>query len=148
MADTCTVRYRKILKEAVIPTHAHGAAEDVGMDLFAAVEVEVPSQGWETVRTGICVEIPVGYEGQVRPRSGLARRHGLTVLNSPGTVDPGYRGELQVTLVNFGKKPYTVRVGDRIAQLIVASYAPVKWQLAESLSETSRGEDGFGSTGR
>lgn len=148
MADTCTVRYRKILDEAVIPTYAHGPAEDAGMDLFAALEVEVQPQGWKTVRTGICVEIPSGYEGQVRPRSGLARRHGLTLLNSPGTVDPGYRGELQVTLVNFGKKPYTVRVGDRIAQLIVASYAPVKWQLAESLSETSRGEDGFGSTGR
>ena len=148
MDDSCTVRYRKILEEAVIPTYAHGAAEDVGMDLCAAVEVNVPPQCWETVRTGICVEIPAGYEGQVRPRSGLARRHGLTLLNSPGTVDPGYRGELQVTLVNFGKEPYQVRVGDRIAQLVVASYAPVKWQLAESLSETSRGEDGFGSTGR
>ena len=148
MAATCTVRYRKILEEAVIPTYAHGATEDVGMDLCAAVEVEVPPQRWESVRTGICVEIPAGYEGQVRPRSGLARRHGLTLLNSPGTVDPGYRGEIEVTLVNFGREPYQVRVGDRIAQLVVASYAPVKWKLAESLSETSRGEDGFGSTGR
>ena len=118
------------------------------MDLFAAEDAELPPGRWKSVRTGISIEIPPGYEGQVRPRSGLARRHGLTLLNSPGTVDPGYRGELQVTLVNFGPDAYFVRAGDRIAQLIVSRYAQVKWDLAESLDPSRRGEGGFGSTGR
>ena len=150
MAETRTVpvRYRKIRASACMPSYAHGASEDAGMDLYAAEEVEIPSQGWKTVPTGICIELPVGYEGQVRPRSGLARRHGLTVLNNPGTIDPGYRGEIEVVLVNFGPESYRVRAGDRIAQLIVASYASVEWILAESLSDSARGSGGYGSTGQ
>ena len=118
------------------------------MDLFAAEDAELQPGTWKSVRTGICIEIPEGFEGQVRPRSGLARRHGLTLLNSPGTIDPGYRGEVQVTLVNFGRDPYRIRSGDRIAQLIVAAYAAVRWELAESLCDSGRGAGGFGSTGR
>lgn len=118
------------------------------MDLFAAVEAELKPNQWKSVRTGISVEIPPGYEGQVRPRSGLARRHGLTLLNSPGTIDPGFRGEIQVTLVNFGPDTYHVRAGDRIAQLVVSSYARVEWELADTLADTKRGAGGFGSTGR
>ena len=118
------------------------------MDLRAAEEVELGAREWKAVGTGLSVEIPPGYEGQVRPRSGLARKHGVTLLNSPGTVDPGYRGELQVTLINFGNVPYRVRVGDRIAQLVIGRYADVQWVEVESLSASDRGTDGFGSTGR
>ena len=118
------------------------------MDLFAAAEAELKPNQWKSVRTGISVEIPPGYEGQVRPRSGLARRHGLTLLNSPGTIDPGFRGEIQVTLVNFGPQTYHVRPGDRIAQLVVSSYARVEWELSDTLADSKRGAGGFGSTGR
>lgn len=148
MPELLTLRYRKLLETAVEPTYAHGAFEDAGMDLYSAEDAELQPQEWKSVRTGICIELPAGYEGQVRPRSGLARRHGLTLLNSPGTIDPGYRGELRVTLINLSKEPYVVRAGDRIAQLIVAAYASVKWSLAESLETSRRGEGGFGSTGR
>lgn len=148
MPDTLTLRYRKLLGSAVPPQFAHGAAEDAGMDLHSSEAVELPPMEWRNVGTGICIEIPLGFEGQLRPRSGLARRHGITLLNSPATIDPGYRGELRVTLINFGKESYQVQPGDRIAQLVIASYASVRWELAESLDETRRGQGGFGSTGR
>ena len=118
------------------------------MDLFSAEDLELPAGQWRSVRTGICIELPAGYEGQVRPRSGLARKHGLTLLNSPGTIDPGYRGELRVTVVNFGSEAYRIRTGDRVAQLVIARYASVRWVLTEVLGESRRGSDGFGSTGR
>ncbi len=118
------------------------------MDLHAVEAAEIPPGGWVSVGTGIAVEIPPGYEGQVRPRSGMAREHGVTLLNSPGTIDPGYRGELRVTLINHGPAPYTVRLGDRVAQLVVGSYAAVEWQAADDLVKTTRGASGFGSSGR
>lgn len=148
MPEQLTLRYRKLLEAAIEPTYAHGASEDAGMDLYSAEETELRPREWKSVRTGICIELPTGYEGQVRPRSGLARKHGLTLLNSPGTIDPGYRGELRVTLINLGEESYLVRAGDRIAQLIIASYASVQWDVAESLEESRRGRGGFGSTGR
>ena len=148
MSETLTLRYRKLRESAIAPEFAHGAAEDAGMDLYSSEEVELPPSEWRNVGTGICIEIPPGFEGQLRPRSGLARRHGLTLLNSPATIDPGYRGELRVTLINFGKEPYQIRPGDRIAQLVVARYASVRWELAESLETSLRGPGGFGSTGR
>ncbi len=91
--------------------------------------------------------MPAGYEGQVRPRSGLARKFGITLLNSPGTIDPGYRGEVRVLMINHGPEDYTVRAGDRIAQLIIGSYAAVEWAVEEPLAVSQRGPDGFGSTG-
>ena len=148
MPKSLKLRYVKLLEGARAPAYAHGASEDAGMDLFAAEDTELQPGTWKSVRTGISIEIPEGFEGQVRPRSGLARRHGLTLLNSPGTIDPGYRGEVQVTLVNFGRDPYQIRSGDRIAQLIVAAYATVQWDLAEALGDSGRGAGGFGSTGR
>ena len=148
MPESLTLSYVKLLEGAKAPKYAHGASEDAGMDLFAAEETELQPGEWKSVRTGISIEIPEGYEGQVRPRSGLARRHGLTLLNSPGTIDPGYRGEVQVMLINFGPVPYRVRNGDRIAQLIIGPYAGVQWELAESLDGSVRGPGGFGSTGR
>src|SRR5690606_736439 len=107
-----------------------------------------PARGWASVGTGLSLEIPTGYEGQVRPRSGLAARNGVTLLNSPGTIDPGYRGEVRVLLVNHSAVDFQVRPGDRIAQLIVAAYAAVEWECVEELGESVRADGGFGSTGR
>ncbi len=148
MPKALTLRYVKFVDHAIAPAFAHGPSDDAGMDLFAAETADVPTGEWRSVRTGIGIEIPPGYEGQVRPRSGLARRHGLTLINSPGTIDPGYRGEVHVTLINFGSEPYRIRAGDRIAQLVIGRYTAVHWELAESLDGSRRGLGGFGSTGR
>jgi dUTP pyrophosphatase len=99
------------------------------------------------VATGLTIEVPPGYEAQVRPRSGLALQHAITMPNAPGTIDPGYRGELRVILLNLGRAPYTVRAGDRIAQMIVARYEAVEW-VETALGESRRGDGGFGSSGR
>ena len=117
------------------------------MDLHSVEEVTLAPGVPRLVPTGLTVEIPAGYEGQVRPRSGLALKHAVTVPNAPGTIDPGYRGELRVILLNLGAQSYTVHPGDRIAQLIVARYEAVEWEEGD-LAESRRGEGGFGSSGR
>jgi len=119
------------------------------MDLLAAVESDVSINPAETVLvpTGISVELPEGFEAQVRPRSGLAIKHQIGILNSPGTIDSDYRGEVKIILTNFGKQPFVVRRGDRIAQMVIHRYARVEWEEVESLDETARGEGGFGHTG-
>jgi len=138
--------------------HAEGLAlpqyetdRSAGMDLRAAVPADDPvtlAPGARAlVDTGLQIALPAGYEGQVRPRSGLAMRHGVTVLNSPGTIDSDYRGECKVLLVNHGDEPFTIERGERIAQLVVAAHAHVEWTAQEALEETARGTDGFGSTG-
>ena len=137
----------KVRPTAQVPRFAHGPQEDAGMDLIAAEEVTLRPGGWASVATGLTIAIPTGYEGQVRPRSGLAQKFGVTLLNSPGTIDPGYRGEVRVLMINHGDHDYTVRQGDRVAQLVVASYRPVDWVVEEELSSTDRGQSGFGSTG-
>ena len=120
-----------------------------GMDLRADIEEEIriPSLGRTLVPTGISVAIPPGMEGQVRSRSGLAIRHGVTCLNSPGTIDSDYRGEICVILVNLGSEPFSVRRGDRIAQLVFSPVSRVSWREVDNLDPTSRGEGGFGHTG-
>jgi dUTP diphosphatase len=120
-----------------------------GMDLLADVEHEVVLAAGERrlVPTGITVAVPSGFEGQVRPRSGLAAREGVTVLNAPGTIDADYRGELQVLLVNLGSAPVHIRRGDRIAQLVLAPVAAAVWHEVDRLPESARGQGGFGSTG-
>ncbi len=122
-----------------------------GMDLRAAVEegkLLVLAPGERTaVPTGLAIALPQGFEGQVRPRSGLALRHGVTQLNTPGTIDADYRGEVMVILVNHGTEPFTVGRGDRIAQLVVAPVTRATWREAETLEATARGDGGFGSTG-
>ncbi len=132
---------------AYLPAYAHGPLEDAGMDLRclagAVLEPNVP----QCLPTGLALEIPTGYEVQIRPRSGLALKHAITLPNSPATIDPGYRGELKVILLNLGKSPYEIHPGDRIAQLIVAKYEAVEWEENE-LAESVRGEGGFGSSGR
>ena len=142
-----TISITKLHPEAQLPRSAHGPQEDAGFDLLAVEEVTLPAGRWASVPTGLAIEIPPGYEGQVRPRSGLARKFGVTLLNAPGTIDPGYRGEVQVLMINHGPEDYTVKAGDRIAQLIIGAYAGVSWELQEQLAVSSRGEGGFGSTG-
>ena len=117
------------------------------MDLHAVEEVTLEPGVARLVPTGLTIEVPPGYEAQVRPRSGLALRHNLTMPNAPGTIDPGYRGEIRVILLNLGREPYTVRAGDRIAQMIVARYEAVEWEEGE-LADSRRGAGGFGSSGR
>lgn len=129
---------------------AYATDLSAGMDLRAAVPSEVPvvlpPGGRALVPTGLQIALPPGYEAQVRPRSGLAAKHGVTVLNSPGTIDADYRGECQVILINLGTEPFTIRRGERIAQLVVARHERVVW-TAEALTPTGRGTGGFGSTG-
>jgi len=117
------------------------------VDLPAAEEVTINPGEWVSVGTGLYIELPPGYEGQVRPRSGLALRWGVTVLNAPGTVDSDYRGEVRVILINHCKDPFHIEVGDRIAQLVIAPVTRAELQVADELSSTERGKGGFGSTG-
>jgi dUTP pyrophosphatase len=141
------IRIQKINPAAVLPTYAHGPAEDAGMDLCSVEDAVLEPGAPRLVATGLTVEIPSGYEAQVRPRSGLALRHSIAMPNAPGTIDPGYRGEVCVILLNLGRDPYTIRAGDRIAQMIVAKYEAVEW-AEEELAPSLRGSGGFGSSGR
>jgi dUTP pyrophosphatase len=141
---------RRLPHAAGLPLPQPASTGSAGIDLRAAVEDElVLAPGERTlVPTGLVLEIPSGWEGQVRPRSGLALRHGITLPNAPGTIDSDYRGELQVILANSGREPVTIRRGDRIAQLVVAPVAAVEWIEADELSASAREGGGFGSTGR
>jgi dUTP pyrophosphatase len=141
------IRIQKIHPAAVLPVYAHGPAEDAGMDLCSVEDAVLEPGAPRLVATGLTVEIPPGYEAQVRPRSGLALRHAIAMPNAPGTIDPGYRGEVRVILINLGREPYTIRTGDRIAQMIVAKYEAVEW-AEEVLGQSLRGSGGFGSSGR
>jgi dUTP pyrophosphatase len=131
---------------------AYQSVDAAGLDLLAAVPADTPlvlAPGkYAMVPTGLSIALPSGYEAQVRPRSGLAARHGVTVLNSPGTVDADYRGEINVLLINHGDTPFSIRRGERIAQMVIAPVAQAQLIPAEQLSTTVRGNDGFGSTGR
>jgi dUTP pyrophosphatase len=129
---------------------AYETVHAAGMDLKANLQDEViinPGMR-ELIPTGLFIELPVGYEAQVRPRSGLALKYGITVLNSPGTIDADYRGEIKVLLINHGNEPFIVRQGDRIAQLIVSAHETVQWHLTNELSASERGAGGYGSTGK
>lgn len=141
------LRIRKLSPDAVIPQYAHGPLEDAGMDLCASADALLEPQVPQAVPTGLSIELPPGFEAQVRPRSGLALKHAISVPNSPGTIDPGYRGELKVILINLGKQAYQIHKGDRIAQMIIARYEAVEIEEGD-LSDTARGAGGFGSSGR
>lgn len=132
-----------------LPLPGYASAHAAGLDLLAAVSEPVVLEpgGRAVLPTGIAIALPEGFEAQVRPRSGLAARNGVTVLNSPGTIDADYRGEIAVVLINLGDAPFRVERGMRIAQLVVAPVSTVRWQERDSLSETVRAEGGFGSTG-
>ncbi|NCA77048.1 MAG: dUTP diphosphatase [Alphaproteobacteria bacterium] len=130
-----------------LPSYETGAS--AGMDLRASLDAPVLLKPMERalIPTGLFVEIPEGYEAQIRPRSGLAIKHGITVLNTPGTIDADYRGEVRIILVNLSKEDFTVTDGERIAQMIVAAHEKVEWEPVVELAETARGEGGFGHTG-
>ena len=133
-----------------LPLPRYQSEQAAGLDLFADIEGEwtLAPQARRAVPTGLAIALPDGFEGQVRPRSGLALRHGITCINSPGTIDADYRGEVQVLLVNLSGEPYTLRRGERIAQLVVAPVVRAELEEVDNLPTTSRGEGGFGSTGR
>ncbi len=149
MGTTVQVAIQRLLHGADLPLPAYATADAAGLDLMAAVDeaVRIEPMGRAQVPTGIAIALPAGFEAQVRPRSGLAARNGVTVLNAPGTIDADYRGEIQVILINLGAEPFAVTRGLRIAQLVVAPVSRIAWRQESALDETARGSGGFGSTG-
>jgi len=139
----------KIINKSEHPTPSYETSSSAGMDLRANIQENVTLGPLERaiIKTGLYIALPPGYEAQVRPRSGLAAKFGISVLNAPGTIDADYRGEIGVILVNLSNENFTIHKGDRIAQMIIASYAHTKWEEVNVLDETKRGEGGFGSTG-
>ncbi len=147
--STVAVPLRVLPHGEGLPLPRYATAASAGVDLAAAVETALVLEpgGRIKVPTGIALALPEGWEGQVRPRSGLALKHGITVLNSPGTIDADYRGEIEVILANLGGAPVTIARGERIAQLVIAPVSRAEWQVTAELPETRRGAGGFGSTG-
>jgi dUTP pyrophosphatase len=141
------IKIRRLSEQAILPEYAHGPEEDAGMDLRALEDVTLDPGVARLVPTGLAIELPSGYEAQIRPRSGLALKHAITLPNAPATIDPGYRGEIRVILLNLGRESYGVRAGDRIAQMVIARYEAVEWEEGE-LGGSVRGAGGFGSSGR
>lgn len=141
------VRIKRLRPDAILPAYAHGPEEDAGMDLCAVEGATLEPNVPQLVSTGLAIELPSGFEAQIRPRSGLALKHAITVPNSPGTIDPGYRGEIRVILLNLGREPYRINAGDRIAQMIIARYEAIEW-VENDLADSARGAGGFGSSGR
>lgn len=144
-ACAMTVRFKRLSPHVVPPAYAH--AGDAGLDLCAAEAIRIAPGHRALVRTGWAMALPPGCEGQVRPRSGLALKHGVTVLNAPGTIDESYRGELSVILINLGETDFSVEPGMRIAQLVIAPVVRAQVETVDDLDETVRGAGGFGSTG-
>ena len=140
----------KIVNQSAYPVPSYATELSAGMDLKANITEPVTIESLERaiVPTGLFIELPEGYEAQVRPRSGLAAKFGITVANAPGTIDADYRGEVKVILVNLSKEKFVVNPGERIAQMVIAKYEKIEWQQVEQLGETERGAGGFGSTGR
>jgi dUTP pyrophosphatase len=140
----------KIVNTSAHPLPAYETVSSAGMDLRANLSEAVSLKPMQRtlIPTGIFMALPDGYEAQIRPRSGLALKHGITVLNSPGTIDADYRGEVKVLLINFGDQPFEINNGDRIAQMIVSKHEKVQWTNTNSLDETKRGTGGYGSTGK
>lgn len=139
-----------IINQSKHPLPHYATSASAGVDLRANIEegITVGSLEKVIVPTGLFIELPVGYEAQVRPRSGLAFKHGITVLNSPGTIDADYRGEIKVILVNLSKESFTIEDGERIAQMVIAAHEQAEWIEVEELNDTERGSGGFGSTGK
>jgi dUTP pyrophosphatase len=148
-ATELAVDLRRLPHAEGLPLPAYATADSAGMDLIAAVASDVVIEPGRRalVPTGLAIALPAGFEAQVRPRSGLALKHGVTVLNAPGTIDADYRGEIAVILINHGAEPFAIRRGDRIAQMIVAPVTRIAWREVAALGESARGAGGFGSTG-
>ncbi len=139
------LRIKRLSPDAVIPQYAHPG--DSGLDLCSVQDLVLEPGGWSMIRTGLAIELPPGTEAQVRPRSGLAARHAITMLNTPGTVDEGYRGEVCVIAINLGKEPFEIKKGMRIAQMVICPVIRVEIEETDALSDTARNAGGFGSTG-
>jgi len=139
------VRIKKLSKDAVIPSYAHKG--DSGMDIYSIEDKIINPREFELISTGIALSIPYGYEAQVRPKSGLAAKNGITILNTPGTIDCHYRGEIMVICINLGKSPYNVEKGKKIAQIVFNKVEEAEFEEALELDDTTRGSRGFGSTG-
>ncbi len=139
------IRVKKLHPDAQLPAYAHGPSEDAGLDLRAVERVVLQPGIAQAVPTGLAIELPPGYEAQVRPRSGLGLKHSLTV--NFGTIDPGYRGEIRVIMFNLGQADYAIEKGDRIAQLVIGRYQAIEWEEGD-LGDSARGAGGFGSSGR
>lgn len=149
MTDSQKIPLQRLSHGADLPLPSYATEHAAGVDLPAAVEqpLELTPGDWAAVPTGLSIALPSGLEAQVRPRSGLAFRHAVTVLNSPGTIDADYRGEIKVLLINLGKESFTITRGQRIAQMVIARHCQAQWMESDSLETTSRGSGGFGSTG-
>lgn len=140
----------RIVNKSQHPLPEYTTIASAGLDLRANVSESIllePGE-WKLIPTGLHLELPIGYEAQVRPRSGLAYKHGITVLNSPGTIDADYRGDVGVILINHSKNAFEIKSGERVAQLVIAKHEQAEWQLVEELGNTERGAGGFGSTGK
>lgn len=147
MTEPVRVEIRRLPHGEGLALPAYATSGAAGMDVLAAEDVTLPPGGRHAVASGFAVAIPPGYEIQVRPRSGLALKHGITVPNTPGTIDSDYRGELKVILINLGDEPFAIHRGDRVAQLVLAPVTQAAWSEVAELDETARGAGGFGSTG-
>ncbi len=145
MNSTAIVKIKRLNPDAKIPKYEH--IGDAGADLVSVIDATLEPGRWLAIPTGLAAEVPIGYELQIRPRSGLALKHGITVLNTPGTVDAGYRGEIQVILYNVSSEAFPIAKGQKIAQMVVAPVIRGQFEEVETLSESGRGEGGFGSTG-
>jgi dUTP pyrophosphatase len=140
-----TLAFKRIHPDAVLPSYAHES--DAGMDVRSVEDIEIPAGGRALVHTGLIMILPPNYEAQVRPRSGLALKNGVTVLNTPGTIDAGYRGEVGVILANFGMETFKISKGDKVAQIVIAPVTRADIVETDIVDVTDRGEGGFGSTG-
>ena len=149
MNSCVPVALKRLPESEDLPLPSYMSDLAAGADLYAAVREDLTLEpgARALVPTGIAIALPPGYEAQIRPRSGLALKHAITVPNSPGTIDPGYRGEIKVILLNLGREPYQIHAGDRVAQMVVAAYQAVEWEESE-LADSARGAGGFGSSGR
>lgn len=149
--DKIKVEIKKLSHGEGLPLPYHATMQSAGMDLYAALDNSITINSFERslIPTGIIIAIPNGFEGQIRPRSGLAAKHGITILNSPGTIDSDYRGEVKVCLINLSNQPYEIKRGDRIAQILITPVPQVIWNNAEEfcIEETDRNKGGFGSSG-
>jgi dUTP pyrophosphatase len=145
-----TIVLIRVKNQSALPLPTYATSGSAGMDLMAAIDSEITLKPMERtlIPTGLYIELPIGFEAQIRPRSGLAIKQGITCLNSPGTIDSDYRGEIKVILINLSDQVQTIRPGDRIAQMVVQSVVQAQWEPVLALSETHRNEGGFGHTGK
>ena len=141
------IKIKKIDNTAILPEY-NNRGEDAGLDLYTTETKTLAPGEYKLFKTGVAISIPQGYAGFINPRSGLALKYGITVLNADGVIDPGYRGEIGVVLINHSQKEHKIKKDDRIAQLIIQKYETVVWQEVDQLSTTTRGEDGYGSSGK